>query len=425
MAITVTGINHHHAPLAVREQLAISPKRLMPILPMLHRDTAAVETALLATCNRTEIYGVLSTQGDVFMDWLLSYHGGGDRSLKNYIYTYDGEQAVSHLLRVSSGLDSLIVGEPQVLGQVKYAYRAARHAGTSGRLLSRLFEKAFATAKRVRRSTPIGRLQVSVASAAIHLARQLFADLPQKTVLLLGLSRTTTLISKHLQSHGISRFILATSSQSPMATWFPGTMLIKLNECARYLREADIVVAAWGRGTQLLTMADVQQALQERRQRPMLFLDLGVPRDLDPRIASLGGAYLYNVDDIGRLVSRNMDQRRLALAEAETIITEETERYMSWLQGLRAHSLIAELRHHTQELGAELEKQAIRQLQAGADPAEVVHRFSHALRNRLLHGPTVALRQAAQHDDPEALALLSHALGLGREHPNKPISHDE
>ncbi len=417
MAITVTGINHHHAPLAVREKLAISPKGLIPILHLLHRDTAARETALLATCNRTEIYGVLPNQADVFMDWLLSYHGGTDRSLKNYIYTYGGEHAISHLLRVSSGLDSLIVGEPQVLGQVKHAYQAARHAGTSGRLLSRLFEKAFATAKRVRRSTPIGRLQVSVASAAIHLARQLFADLPQKTVLLLGPSRTTTLISKHLQTHGISRFILAAPTQTPMTAWSPGTMLIKLGECARYLREADIVVAAWGRGTQLLTMADAQQALQERRQRPMLFLDLGMPRDLDPRIASLSGAYLYNVDDIGRLVSRNMDQRRLALAEAEAIIAEETEHYVRWLQGLRAHSLITELRAHAQNMSADLERQAIRQLRAGDDPAEVVQRFSHALRNRLLHGPTMALRHAAQHDDPEALDLLRQTLGPGKEHP--------
>lgn len=415
MAITVTGINHHNAPLAVREGLAISSRELIPTLHRLQRETDAREAALLATCNRTEIYGVLPSKADVLADWLLSYHGGSDRSLKNYIYTYSGIQAVSHLLRVSSGLDSLVVGESQVLGQTKHAYRTARRAGTVGRLLSRLFEKGFATAKRVRRSTPIGRLQVSVASAAIHLARQLFADLPQKTVLLLGPSRTTTLITKHLQTHGISRFLLAAPAQPPAIPWYPGTMLIKMEDCARYLKEADIVVAAWGRGSQLLTATDAQQALQERRQRPMLFLDLGMPRDLDPRIASLSGAYLYNVDDIGRLVSRNMDQRRLALAEAEAIVAEETDQYARWLHGLQAHGLITDLREQSHAMCHSLEQQAIRQLQAGADPSFVIQRFSHALRNRLLHAPTMALRHAAQNDTQELLDILSRAFGLGKE----------
>jgi glutamyl-tRNA reductase len=424
MAITVTGINHRHASLALREGLAIPSRELVPTLLRLQRETPAMEAALLATCNRTEIYGVLPAPGDVFVDWLLSYHGGSDRSLRDSIYTYSGEHAVSHLLRVSSGLDSLILGESQILGQTKHAYRAARHAGTAGRLLSRLFEKGFATAKRVRRSTPIGRLQVSVASAAIHLAQQLFADLPQKTVLLLGPSRTTTLVSKHLRAHGISRFMLAAPEPTTATSWYPGTMWIRLDDCARYLREADIIVTAWGRGGQLLTAADAQQALHERRQRPMLFLDLGMPRDLDPRIATLSGAYLYNVDDIGRLVAKNMDQRRLALTEAEAIIAEETDQYVRWLYGLQAHHLIAELHDHMQVMSAALEKQAMRQLQAGADPAEVMHRFSHALRNRLLHGPTMALRLAAQNNDMTTLDLLGQALELGQR-GQRESGHDE
>jgi glutamyl-tRNA reductase len=201
-------------------------------------------------------------------------------------------------------------------------------------------------------------------------------------------------------------------------------MWIRLDDCVRYLREADIIVTAWGRGGQLLTAADAQQALHERRQRPMLFLDLGMPRDLDPRIATLSGAYLYNVDDIGRLVAKNMDQRRLALTEAEAIIAEETDQYVRWLYGLQAHHLIAELHDHMQVMSAALEKQAMRQLQAGADPAEVMHRFSHTLRNRLLHGPTMALRLAAQNNDMTTLDLLGQALELGQR-GQRESGHDE
>ncbi|GAB3731514.1 glutamyl-tRNA reductase [Luteimonas pelagia] len=402
----VLGINHQTAPVDLREQVAIAGEAVPVALASLRALEGVREVALLSTCNRTELYA-LADAGDVALARWLGNAGrpGGDASapLDAYLYRHSDEDAVRHLFRVATGLDSLVLGEPQILGQVKDAWLAARGAGTLGGHLDRLFQHAFATAKRARTATRIGANPVSVASAAVRLARESFAPLPESTALLVGAGETIELAARHLREGGIRRLLVAnrTLAHAQELASRHGGVALPLDALPRHLEEADVVLSATASREPVIAAAHVAEALARRRHRPMLLLDLAVPRDVEPAVAGLRDAFLYTVDDLERAVEDNRRGRREAAAEAESIIDLQAGRFMESLNAGQRLAPLRQLRAHGERTRDAVLARARQQLAAGRDPAEVLDQFARLLTNRLLHAPTTALRDAALRGDGE------------------------
>jgi glutamyl-tRNA reductase len=353
------------------------------------------EVALLSTCNRTELYALADDTGDALAEWLASHPDAGD--LHAYLYRHRDADAVRHLFRVAAGLDSLVLGEPQILGQVKEAWAVARSAGTLGQHLDRLFQHAFTTAKRARTDTRIGANPVSVASAAVRLAQESFTRLEDSTVLLIGAGETIELAARHLVEGKAKRLLVANRTVAhaqDLATRHGGVAL-PLTELDRHLGEADIVVSATASREPIVHRKQVAEALSKRKHRPMLLLDLAVPRDIASDVATLPDVFLYTVDDLERAIEDNRRSRREAAREAEAIIDLQTARYVEALQASTRHAPLKRLRAHGNHSRTVALEKARAQLAAGRDPNEVLDLLAHTLVNRLLHAPTVALREAA------------------------------
>jgi glutamyl-tRNA reductase len=402
MSLFVLGINHQTAPVALREKLAFAPETLDSALISLRNLPSVNEAVLLSTCNRTELYA--HTTGD---DWHLTHwlasRPGADESVHSYLYRHRDAHAVRHLFRVASGLDSLVLGEPQILGQVKQAWATSRNVGSLGSNLDRLFQQAFATAKRTRTDTRIGANPVSVASMAVRLAQDTFAHINESTVLLIGAGETIELAARHLVEAKVQRLLIANRTLAhaqELANRYRGIAL-PLFEIDKHLAAADIVISATASQTPILQRRQVELALQQRRHRPMLFLDLAVPRDIAPDIATLRDVFLYTVDDLERAMEENRRSRREAAQQAEIIIDLHTSRFIEqWQASSRQESLL-QLRAHGEAARAAALAKARQQLAAGVPAEEALELLAHTLTNRLLHAPTVALREAARTGDSE------------------------
>lgn len=424
--LVALGINHQTAPVAVRERVAFADHALVRALGQLQALPGVAEVALVSTCNRTELYAIADDGGDALADWLASHpgdaealaHGASlhDGTLHDYLYRHAGGDAARHLFRVASGLDSLVLGEPQILGQVKQAWAKARAAGSLGNRLDRLFQHAFATAKRARTDTRIGASPVSVASTAVRLLQDTFARPSDATVLLIGAGETIELAARHLVQAQVARLLVAnrTLAHAQALAQRHGGYALALSELDRHLSEADVVISATASRAPVLSRAQVAQALDKRRHRPMLLLDLAVPRDVDSEVATLRDAFLYTVDDLQRTVDENRRTRREAADEAEAIVELQVARYAERDAASARNAPLLQLRGLGEAARADALARARQQLAAGMAPEQALELLAHTLTNRLLHAPTVALREAAISGDVE-LARAAERMFVGSE----------
>ena len=397
MSLLAFGLNHATAPIEVRERVAFGAELLPAALQDLREQAGAREAAILSTCNRTEVYCCLPRgEGGRPIRWLSDFHGFSGDELAPYLYSHPDESAVKHVLRVASGLDSMVLGEPQVLGQLKTAYQAALRAGAIGQRLGRLFQHSFRVAKEIRSNTAIGAHPVSVAFAAVRLAQQIFGDLSTRTALLIGAGDTIGLSARHLAECGLHRMIVAnrTLARAQALAAAHGGYAISLADLSRHLEEADIVVSSTASPEPVLKRQDVQEALRRRRNRPMFIVDIAVPRDVDPEVAELGDVYLYTVDDLREVIEENLRSRREAARHAEQIIDTQVVSFMEWLKARDAVTAIRAMRDGAGRIRGEVLETAARRLQRGDDPRQVLEECSRLLTNKLIHVPTRQLHRA-------------------------------
>lgn len=410
MLLLALGINHKTAPVQVRERVAFPPDTVRHALNGLRTEVGAREAAILSTCNRTELYCGLEADATArLVGWLGAFHRVSATDLEPYIYHHPGPGAVRHMLRVAAGLDSMLLGEPQILGQVKTAYRDARSAGTLGKMLDRLFQHSFAVAKQIRTDTAIGSSPVSVAFAAVSLSRQIFADLSQHTALLIGAGETVELVARHLHEQGTRRLVVANRTLErahALAAQFGG-YAIELDEIGQHLLEADIVISSTASPGYLLEPAQVRSSLKARRHRPLFMVDLAVPRDIHPLVGELEDVYLYSVDDLQGIIVENLRSRREAARQAEEIVDVQVDHFMAWMRSQDAGGHIRNLRRRAERDRDALEARALADLARGRAPEQVVRMLAHGLTNRLLHAPTAGLREAAAASRPDLVAAIA------------------
>jgi len=416
MSLVVVGINHRTAPVEVRERVVFEPARMPEALRELTSLPEVRESVIVSTCNRTELYCVTDSGDAALGDWLQRYHQLGT-SIHHCLYHHDDMRAVNHAFAVASGLDSMVLGEPQILGQLKDAYRAAQEAGTTGPTLNRLFQAAFSVAKRVRTETQIGANAVSVASAAVAMARNVFSSFDSRTALMVGAGETIALAARHLHADGLRRMIVANRSVDrarELAAEFQG-FAISLDEIASHLREADIVVASTASPNPIITRAMTSDALRARKRRPMFMVDIAVPRDIEPAVAELEDVYLFTIDDLQTVVNENMEGRRAAAKQADQMIAAEVDRFAMQLRTRDAAPTIRRLRHHAEQARQHTLDQARHMLAAGRSPDEVLEFLSATLTNRLIHAPSQRLREAAETGDDAIVDAIADIYHLDRE----------
>ena len=416
MTLLAFGINHKTAPVDIREKVAFAPDKLGVALQELLTLTAVNEAAIVSTCNRTELYCDLSEADSAeVVAWFRAYHSLSAEELDPYIYTHLDNQAVQHILRVASGLDSLVLGEPQILGQIKDAYHTASQAGAIGHLLNRLFQHTFSVAKEVRTDTAIGSSPVSVAFAAVSLAKQIFSDLSEHTALLIGAGDTIDLVARHLNDQGIKHLIVANRTVEramTLANQFMHSEAIALADMPSRLAEADIIISSTASQLPILGKGAVESALKSRKHRPMFMVDIAVPRDIEPEVGALSDVYLYTVDDLHEVIEEGRQSREEAAEQAQEIIENQVEHYMGWLRSLEAVDTIRGYREQAERLRDEAMQHARRQLAAGRDPETVMSELARVLTQKLLHQPTVQMNRAAFEGREDLLEAVRELFNL-------------
>ncbi len=419
MKLLIVGLNHKTAPIEVRERLAFGPDIIAGALRDLRGREGVHEAVVVSTCNRTELYCAVDDGGEeTVRHWLGGFHGVEHERVNPFLYAHAGRDAVTHLLRVACGLDSMVLGEPQILGQVKSSFQTATDCTATGKLLCRLFQHAFSVAKTVRTDTAIGSSPVSVAFAAVSLARQIFSDLSKQTAMLIGAGETIELAARHLHQNGVGRIIVANRTVErahEVAAQFDG-FAIALTEIANHLADADIVIASTASPLPVLGKGTVERALKKRKHRPMFMVDIAVPRDIEPEVGTLDDVYLYTIDDLQGVIDEGLRSRQAAAVEAEEIVAFHAEEFMAWMRSLDAANVIQDYRQRAEVLRDEVLERAKRQLEAGKPAADVLAFLAHTLTNKLLHAPSTRLRQAAREGDAEILEAANElfALELGR-----------
>ncbi len=417
MTLLALGLNHTTAPLAVRERLVFPTHKLGEYLKDLLTLPGLREAAILSTCNRTELYCTTELPDRrALIDWLAQTQNLPQEAFEPYLYAYTDAEFIRHLLRVACGLDSMVLGEPQILGQLKAAYRAALEVGALGKILNRLFQHAFSAAKKVRSDTAIGSSPVSVAFAAVRLAQQIFTDLGQQTALLIGAGETIELTARHLHQQGIGRMIIAnrTFDNARMLAVQFGAYAIALRELPEHLPEADIVVSSTASQLPILGKGIIERAIKKRRHKPIFMVDLAVPRDIEPEVEQLEDVYLYTIDDLKGIVEENRQARREAASKAEELIAMEVEHFLAWLRSQGASDTICALRDQGARLREEALERARRALAKGVPPEQALELLAHTLANKLLHLPCVQLKQASIHQRHDLILAARELFKLNR-----------
>lgn len=413
MSLFALGLNYHSAPLDLRERVAIAAEALPQALAEIRAVPGIREAAILSTCNRTEIFTVGGAMGGL-SQWMGQRGHIETRALQPHLFSYDNQRAVRHALRVASGLDSMILGEPQILGQMKQAYRIAQEQSSLGPVLGRLFEHAFHVAKDVRTRTDIGSRPVSVAAAAARLTSEIFADLRGRDVLIIGAGDTARLVSEHVYAMGQPRITVANRSPQraqQLADQFKGASC-GLDGIPTLLQRADLVVSTITTDKRVIDPAMVKQAFARRKRKAVLMVDLGVPRNIAPQVSENPDVYLYSVDDLQAVTEQNLKAREAAADSARDIIEDGTREFVDWLAQRSNANIIARLRQQTEKLAHSQLQQAQRQLQAGKDPAEVLQRLSHNLTRKFLHQPSISLRGLDDEQRQHRLTLLNELFAL-------------
>jgi glutamyl-tRNA reductase len=414
MWLLAVGVNHKTAPVEIRERVAFAPNSVQAALQDLNRVAGVREAAILSTCNRTELYCVAEPQAEAsVVGWLGQHHALDHTGLEPHLYRHPGPEAVRHLLRVASGLDSMVLGEPQILGQVKTAYQAANSAGTLGSALEHLFQHTFSVAKQVRTDTSIGASAVSVAFAAVSLAKQIFGDLDQQRCLLIGAGETIELAARHLHQQGIQGMIVANRTLERahhLATQFDG-VAVTLDEIASHLAEVEMVISSTASPEPILGLSEARAAIKRRKRRPIFMVDIAVPRDIDPSVGELDDIYLYTVDDLNEIITENLRSRQEAANQAEEIIETEVSRYQDWQRSLDAVDSIRELRQWADGVREDAIAKALRQLESGRAADDVLDQLARQLTNRMIHGPCQALRELGSQGRMDLVEVLSATFG--------------
>ena len=421
MSILAFGVNHNTAPLEVRERITFAADIVPEALGQLTGKSGVQEAAILSTCNRTEIYCSLGQGGDQgLIEWFHEFHGMRRDQLLPFLYKYPDANAVKHVLRVASGLDSMVLGEPQVLGQLKSAYQMALQSGSIGKLLSRLFQHSFRVAKQIRSSTMIGAHPVSVAFAAVRMAQQIFGNLSDRTALLIGAGDTIELAARHLHQNGLKRMIIAnrTLERSQQIASEYSAYAIAFADIPNHLPEADIVVSATASQLPILGKGAIERAIKLRKRRPMFLVDIAVPRDIEPEAGELEDVYLYTVDDLRGVIQDNMHNRQQAALQAEEIIDTQVLRFMDWLNSLDAVSTILALRDQAYSIQDEVLLDARQKLRAGADPDKVLQEVTRLLTNKLIHAPSTQLRTAGAEGREDLLNAAQELFNLKTDKPS-------
>ena len=399
MSLLALGLNHKTAPIAIREQASFSQENLAESLRDLKNINGVHEATIISTCNRTEIYcGLESVSANQVVEWMHKYLRATPRKFSPYLFTHYDQNAVQHLLRVCSGLDSMVLGEPQILGQIKQAYQLASENGAVGKQLTQLFQYAFSVAKQVRTDTSIGSNPVSIAFAAVRLAKQIFGDLSRQTALLIGAGETIELAARHLYSSDIGSMIIAnrTTQRAELLGQEYGARGIAIGQIPEVLAEADIIITSTASPLPILGKGAVEQALKVRKHQPMFMVDIAVPRDIESQVAQLDDVFLYTVDDLQNVVDDGRKSRLEAATQAEEIILAQVEVFMRKLRAMSAVGTITDFRRSAADIQRTLMEKSLRQLEHGEDPEEVLRRFAHGFTNKLLHVPSTRLREAGE-----------------------------
>ena len=415
MALLALGINHKTAPLEVREKVAFTPEQLVDALEHARACGRLKELAILSTCNRTELYCSTDLEGSrALLEWLGEYHHLPPALLQQCTYVHWDDSAARHMMRVASGLDSLVLGEPQILGQLKSAYAVSQQRGLAGAELGRLFQQTFAVAKQVRTDTAIGQNPVSVAYAAVSLAQHIFADLGSSRALLIGAGETIELVARHLSQAGVCSMIVAnrTLARAQALAESVGGRAIVLADIPQVLVEADIVISSTASQLPILGKGAVEAALKKRRHKPVFMVDIAVPRDIEPQVGELDDVYLYSVDDLRDVIEENQRSRETAALEAEEIIERGALAFMRQLRELDAVDTLTALRSQAQLLRDEALEQALKLLRNGKPADEVLSLLAHRLTNKMLHSPSIQLRKASADGREEMLQLVQELYQL-------------
>ncbi len=424
MSLLAFGVNHTTAPVALRERICFGADSVPGALAELTGTHGVHEALIFSTCNRTEIYCSLDqARQQIPIEWFSAYHGLTLDQLRPFLYKYPDAGAVKHALRVASGLDSMVLGEPQVLGQLKEAYSTALRSGSIGKLLSRLFQHSFRVAKEIRSSTLIGNHPVSVAFAAVRLARQIFGDLANRTALLIGAGDTIELAARHLHESGLERMIVAnrTLERAQQLAGQYSAYAITLADIPLHLAEADIVISATASQLPILGKGAIERAIRARKRRPMFMVDIAVPRDIEPEAGELEDIYLYTVDDLREVIRDNMRSRRQAALQAEEIIDTQVARFMDWVNSQDAISTVRAIREKAYRIHDEVLQNAQQKLGRGADPEKVLQEVARSLTNKLIHSPSVQLRIAGADGRDDLLAAAQELFDLKDELPSSRI----
>ncbi len=407
MAIVAYGLNFRTASIDLRERIAFPEETLVSALQDLRTRLPAVsEAAILSTCNRTELYCTLEDNDYTpLTNWLACHRNIPAHTIADVSYAHWDRDAARHLMRVASGLDSQVLGEPQILGQVKDACELARSAGTLGRELQLLSQLTLNVAKRIRTDTDIGRNPVSVAYAAVSLAQQIFPNLVNSRALLLGAGETIELVANHLQGAGVRKMTIANrtlANAEQLAKRFGGDA-IQLTDVPGCLHQFDIVIASTGSPLPVLGKGAVEAALRSRKHWPMFMVDLAVPRDIEPETAELRDVFLYTIDDLGEIIEANVHDRRRAAEMAEAIVLEGADQYFREKRIRDAQRLLLSFRSQAEEIQSRELERALTQLRSGGDPEQVIGQLARTLTNKLIHRPTVAIRDASAGERGELL----------------------
>ena len=418
MPLFALGINHQTASVSLRERIAFAPELLLDAYQQLLTQSSVLEAVIVSTCNRTEIYCHLDRDNfQQVIDWLCLFHRVEKSELIESLYCHRDEQAVRHLFRVASGLDSLVLGEPQILGQIKQAFATASQAKSVNKITNKWFQHSFSVAKRVRTETQIGANAVSVAFAAVSLAKQIFSELSQSHVLLIGAGETIELVGKYLLEHNVPNITIAnrTLTRAVQLVDIFDAQAITLEEIPNHLADADIIISSTASPLPIIGKGMVERALKIRRHQPMLFIDIAVPRDIEPEVAELNDAYLYSVDDLHGIIEENKQARQEAAVEAEKIVTECVIDFSSWIESLKAVESIRLYRSKSESLRDQLLAQASLALDNGGEPEKILKELAFKLTNKLIHHPSQALTDISRSGDDQQLQILRDALGLNLE----------
>ena len=414
MTFNILGLNHNTAPLIIRERLAFSNKETLDALNEINAIESVNEVVILSTCNRSELYLNSDEKGLAQVEaWLIKYKDISEETAA-HLFIKSGEEAINHISRVACGLDSMILGEPQILGQLKEAFRTAQESGTIKDILNPLFAHVFSVAKKIRTNTEIGKSPVSVAYAAVTLANQFFSGFKQHTALLIGAGMSIELTAKHLKTRGIGRLFIANrdfEKAQKLAKKFNG-YAIDLNDIDGILEAADILISATSSQKYLITKLQISKAIKARKRRPIFAVDIAVPRDMEPTIADLEDIYIYTIDDLEKVILEGQANRQEAAIQANNLVLEESLRYMEKQKMLSINSKIIALREYGEKIKQEILEQSRKQLKKGDDIEQVLEKNTSTVINKLMHLPNIKLKKAAKESDTESIQLISRLFDL-------------